>query len=64
MPLPGLGWGEVAEGLVLARATTVAQGLDEGEDLGAGSGPVGPDAGADLFPEQGPETPRGPVIKA
>lgn len=64
MSLPGLGRGEVAEGLVLAEAAAVVEGLDEGEDLGAGGGPVGPDAGADLFLEQGPETLRGRVVEA
>lgn len=48
MPLPDLGRGEAAEGLALAQAAVV-KGLDEGEGLGAGGGPVGPDAGADLF---------------
>jgi hypothetical protein len=55
VPLPGLGWGEVAEDFVFAQAATVIERLDEGEDLGAASGPVWPDATADLFFEQGPE---------
>ncbi|MET9325112.1 hypothetical protein ABZX75_34080 [Streptomyces sp. NPDC003038] len=29
MPLPGVGWGEVAEDLVLAQAAAVVEGLDE-----------------------------------
>ncbi|MET9039428.1 hypothetical protein [Streptomyces mirabilis] len=49
MPLPGLGWGEVAEGLVFAQAAAVVEGFDEVEDLGAGGGPVGPDSGADFL---------------
>jgi hypothetical protein len=36
LPLPGLGRGEEAESLVLAEAAAVVEGLDEGEDLGAG----------------------------
>ena len=46
MPLPGLGRCEVSEGLVLAQAAAVVEGLDEGEDLGAGGGPVGPGPGS------------------
>lgn len=61
MSLPGLGRGEVAEDLVLAQAAAVVEDLDEVEDLGAGSGPVGPDPGADFLLEQGPETLRGGV---
>ena len=64
MPLPGLGWGEAAEGLVLAQAAAVVEGLDEVEDLGAGGGPVGPDSRADFLIEQGPETVRGGVVEA
>src|SRR5690349_4382035 len=64
VPLPGLGWGEVAEDFVLAQTAAVVEGLDEGEDLGAGGGPVGPDANADLLFEQGPETLRGGVVAA
>ncbi|MGW2183803.1 hypothetical protein ACWCXX_38585 [Streptomyces sp. NPDC001732] len=63
VPLPGLGRGEVAEDLVFAQAA-VAERLDEVEDLSAGGGPVGPDAGADLFFEQGPETLRGGIVEA
>jgi hypothetical protein len=47
--LPGLGRGEGAEDFVLTQSAPVAEGLDEGEDLGAGDGPVGPDAGVSLF---------------
>ncbi|GFH35820.1 hypothetical protein SCWH03_20420 [Streptomyces pacificus] len=61
MPLSGLGRGEVAEGVVFAQAAAVVEGLDEGEDLGAGGGPVGPAPGADLLLEQGPEALRGGV---
>lgn len=64
MPLPGLGRGEVAEGRVLAQAAAVVEGLGEGADFGAGGGPVGPDAGADLFLGQGSETLRGRVVEA
>lgn len=63
MPLPGLGRGEVTEDLVLAQAAVVLEGLDEGEDLGAGGGPVGPGPSSDLFFEQGPETLRRGVIE-
>ncbi|MGX1855411.1 hypothetical protein [Streptomyces sp. NPDC055299] len=62
--LPGLGWGEVAEDLVLAQAATVVERLDKVEDLGSGRGPVRPDAGANLFFEQDPEALRGGVIEA
>ncbi|MFB7732699.1 hypothetical protein ACFC19_40325 [Streptomyces sp. NPDC056127] len=41
MVLSGLGGGEVAESLVFAQAAVVVEGLDEGEDLGSGGGPVG-----------------------
>jgi hypothetical protein len=54
--------GEVAEDLVLAQAAVV-EDLDEGEDLGAGGSPVGPDPGADLLLEQGPDTLRGCVVE-
>jgi hypothetical protein len=64
VPLPGLGWGEAAEGFVFAQAAAVMERLDEGEDLGVGSGPIWPDASADFFFEQGPETLRGSVIEA
>jgi hypothetical protein len=55
MALPGLSWGEVAEDLAFTQAAAVVEGLDEGEDLGTGGGPVGPDARADFLLEQGPE---------
>lgn len=60
MTLPGLGWGEVAEGFVLMQVAAVVEGLDEGEDLGAGGGQVGPDEGADLFLEEDLDPP-GPL---
>lgn len=64
MSLPGLGRGEETEELLLAQAAAVVEGPDEVEDLGAGGGPVGPGAGADLFFEQGPGTLRGGVVEA
>ncbi|MFD7291557.1 hypothetical protein [Streptomyces sp. NPDC059863] len=39
MSLSGLGWGEVAEDLVLAQTAAVVEGLDEGKDLGESGGP-------------------------
>nr|WP_260697032.1 hypothetical protein [Streptomyces sp. 130] len=61
--LPGLGRGEVTEDPVSAQTAAVVERLDEVEDVGSGSGPVGPDAGADLFFEQGPETLRGGIVE-
>ncbi|MFF4053806.1 hypothetical protein ACFYZ5_45175 [Streptomyces chartreusis] len=42
--LPGLGRGDLAEDMVPALAAPDVELLDEGEELGAGGGPVGPGA--------------------
>lgn len=64
VPLPGLSRREVAKDLVFAQSAALVERLDEGEDFGAGGGPVGPDTSADLFLEQGPGTLRCGVVEA
>ncbi|GAB2809014.1 hypothetical protein GCM10027073_47200 [Streptomyces chlorus] len=55
---------EVAPVDVFAQTASVVEGLDEVEDVGAGGGPVGPEAGADLFFQYGPGALRGGVVEA
>jgi hypothetical protein len=50
--------------MCLAQAASVVEGLDEVEDVGVGRGPVGPEAGADLLFQDGPEAFRGGVVEA
>lgn len=62
--LPDLQRREAAPDWMPPQPLAVVEGLDEGEDLSAGSGPVGPAAGADLRFQQREEALGGGIVVA